>query len=56
MADRMLTELYRRVFEEKKTAELPGIEDRARQVAIEKNKLLADLIDYRTDMLRHGLD
>ena len=56
MADKMLSELYRRIFKEKEIAETPGIDDRARQVAIEKNKLLAELIDYRTDMLRHGLD
>lgn len=55
----MLTELYKRVFEEKAKAERYGLEegensDRLRQVAIEKNSLLSELISIRTEQLRGG--
>jgi hypothetical protein len=58
MQDAMLGELYKRVFEEKQKAEaLNGgdndeFADRRRQVAIEKNKLLSELIAIRTDQIR----
>ena len=57
MQDKMLTELYKRVFEEKSKVEfVPSGEtgDRQRQVAIAKNKLLSELIDIRTEQLRKG--
>ena len=57
MSDAMLTELYRRVFDTKKEAELlgrAGGDDRLRQVAIAKNALLSDLIDIRTEQIRSG--
>ncbi len=58
-SDAMLTELYKRVFEEKAKAERYGLEkgensDRLRQVAIEKNSLLSELISIRTEQLRGG--
>jgi len=55
MADAMLTELYKRVFETKLEAEMHGqgeADDRKRQVALAKNKLLSELIDIRTDQIR----
>ena len=58
MADEMLSELYKRVFETKAEAEAitsrdgDEIADRRRQVALAKNKLLAELIDIRTEQLR----
>ena len=55
MADAMLTELYKRVFETKRDAEITetgDTGDRRRQVALAKNKLLAELIDIRTDQIR----
>jgi len=60
MHDAMLGELYRRVFEEKQKAEAfndgenDELSDRRRQVAIEKNKLLSELISFRTDQIRNG--
>ena len=57
MSDRMLTELYRRVFETKAEAESlnkTGSDDRMRQVAIAKNKLLSELIDFRTEQIKEG--
>ena len=57
MADAMLTELYRRVFEAKREAEILGQDeaaDRKRQIAIAKNKLLSELIDIRTDQIERG--
>ena len=61
MADAMLTELYKRVFEEKKKCEAsqgngvdPDLFDRRRQVALEKNKLLSELIDIRTEQLKQS--
>jgi len=58
MKDPMLTELYKRVFEEKSKAErLSGTDgennDRLRQVAIAKNELLSELIDIRTKQIRN---
>ena len=58
MRDAMLTELYKKVFEEKAKAEhiSEGENgDRARQVAIAKNQLLSELIDLRTEQIRNGL-
>ena len=58
MADAMLTELYKRVFETKQEAEalsVEGSDDRLRGVALAKNKLLAELIDIRTDQLIRGV-
>ena len=57
MADAMLTELYRRVFETKREAEACGsgeINDRRRGSAIAKNKLLSELIDVRTQQIENG--
>lgn len=60
MSDAMLTELYKRAFETKRQAEhLNGSDgdemaDRRRQVAIEKNNLLSELIHIRTEQIRHG--
>ena len=55
MRDAMLDELYKRVFETKREAEVIGqceVSDRMRQVAIAKNALLSELIDIRTDQIR----
>ena len=55
MTDPMLTELYRRVFDEKREAEriVDGEpDDRRRGIAISKNKLLAELIDFQTELIR----
>jgi len=55
MADAMLTELYRRVFETKREAEFIGdgaADDLRRGVAIAKNKLLSELIDMRTEQIK----
>jgi len=60
MNDAMLTELYKRVFETKKEAELLSSRsddpnnDRLRQVAIEKNSLLSELIGIRTEQIMNG--
>ena len=57
MADKMLSELYKRCFETKKEAELLSTKDnsdRLRQVAIAKNQLLSELIDLRTEQLKRG--
>ena len=59
MKDKMLTELYKRVFETKQEAEMLSREngehaDRMRQVALAKNTLLSELIDIRTDQLRQA--
>jgi len=57
MADAMLTELYRRVFETKQQAELiveGETNDRIRGIAIAKNKLLSELIDVRTNQIENG--
>ena len=60
MQDPMLGELYRRVFEEKQKAEALNSggndenRDRLRQVAIEKNKMLSELIAVRTEQIRNG--
>ena len=59
MQDQMLTELYKRVFEEKARAERLGREDgenndRLRQVAIAKNALLSELISIRTEQIKTG--
>lgn len=60
MADAMLPELYRLVFITKSQAEAPTdgsnqeSSDRRRQVAIEKNKMLSELIDIRTEQIRQG--
>jgi len=55
MTDPMLTELYRRVFDEKREAEriVTGEpDDRRRGVAIAKNQLLSELIDFQTELIR----
>ena len=55
MADAMLTELYKRVFETKRQAEIFGdgeVHDRNRGIALAKNKLLSELIDIRTDQIK----
>ena len=55
MADAMLTELYKRVFETKAQAESLTNKDndentdRLRQVAIAKNNMLSELINIRTE-------
>jgi hypothetical protein len=60
MADAMLTELYKRVFETKAQAEALNNKnndehsDRLRQVAIAKNGLLSELINIRTEQLKRG--
>lgn len=60
MADAMLTELYKRVFETKIQAEAitsessSDLHDRLRQVALAKNKLLHELIDIRTAQIIRG--
>jgi len=54
--DAMLTELYKRVFETKREAEIVGNgenADRRRGIAIAKNRLLSELIDIRTDQIRN---
>ena len=65
MSDAMLSELYARVFREKSTVERLALcideerdefNDRQRQVSIEKNKLLSELIDIRTKQIRQGTD
>ena len=56
MADAMLTELYRRVFETKREAEViedGEVHDRKRGIAMAKNKLLSELIDIRTDQIKN---
>ena len=57
MKDKMLTELYMRVFKEK--AEVERLtrsdgenNDRLRQVTIAKNELLSELIGIRTQQIR----
>lgn len=58
MADAMLTELYKRVFETKQEAEalsVEGSDDHLRGVALAKNKLLSELIDIRTEQLIRGV-
>ena len=63
MSDAMLTELYKRAFETKAQAgAIPhagnGVDDdlfdRRRQVALEKNQLLSELINIRTEQIRNG--
>ncbi len=57
MQDLMLTELYKRIFEEKAKVEYITTgenKDRDRQVAIAKTQLLSELIDLRTEMIRKG--
>jgi hypothetical protein len=60
MGDEMLTELYRLAFQTKAEAERLSVnggtatDDRMRQVAIAQNKMLAQLIDFRTAMLWRG--
>ena len=60
MHDAMLGELYKRVFEEKQKAEALNkcsndeYADRHRQAAIEKNKMLSELISIRTEQIRNG--
>ncbi len=60
MSDEMLTELYKRVFQTKAEAERLNAsgndenKDRLRQVAIEKNRLLSELIDIRTNQIKRG--
>ena len=57
MSDPMLTELYKRVFQAKRQAEIFGqgeATDRKREVALAKNKLLSELIDIRTEQIRNG--
>ena len=60
-SDEMLTILYEKCFSEKRLAESLSSSqgennDRLRQVAIEKNKLLSELIDIRTRQIREGKD
>lgn len=59
MADAMLTELYRRVFETKIEAEACNqgsgeINTHKRLVALAKNALLTELIDIRINQLVGG--
>ena len=60
MSDAMLTELYKRAFETKQEAERINSNcndvnsDRLRQVAIEKNNLLSELIDIRTEQIKNN--
>ena len=62
--DPMLSVLYDKAFQLKREVEAlngpasgPGdIHDRLRQVAIEKGKLLNDLIGIRTDQIRNGAE
>jgi hypothetical protein len=56
MGDAMLSELYERAFQTKKDAEVAtGVnDDRQRQVALVKNKLLAELINIRIEQIRRG--
>jgi hypothetical protein len=59
MADKMLTELYKRAFQVKAEAEYCNGEsgdgnDRRRQVALAKSDLLGELIDIRTNQLIQG--
>ena len=60
MKDAMLTELYKRVFETKNKAEAlrrkseDENSDRLRQVEFEKNNLLSELIDIRTEQIKRG--
>ena len=60
MTDAMLTELYKRVFETKAEVERLNTRnddensDRLRQVAIEKNNLLSELISIRTEQIKKG--
>lgn len=60
MADAMLTELYKRVFETKRAVESlthkeekDENDDRRRQVEIAKNQLLSELIDIRTEQIKN---
>jgi hypothetical protein len=57
--DKMLTELYRRVFQtvsdvERLNSESGETNDRLRQVAIAKNAMLNELIGIRTQQIRDG--
>ena len=57
MADAMLTELYRRVFDTKREAESIGEgkdHDYRRGISIAKNKMLSELIDVRTNQITNG--
>ena len=59
MEDRMLSELYKLVFEEKHKVEFLNsksgeINDRLLQVSLAKKQLLLKLISFRTDQLRNG--
>ncbi len=61
MQDRMLAELYRRVFEEKRVAEAMNCEsgeaaNNRLMIALAKNKLLSELIDIRTEQIRGGIE
>jgi len=58
MSDPMLNVLYDRAFQAKQQAEICSegeFHDRERQVNIALNKLLAELIDIRTEQIRKGL-
>jgi hypothetical protein len=57
MSDKMLDILYKKVFEKKAKAEALScvqgeVADRQRGIAIEKNQLLCELIDIRTEQLK----
>ena len=55
MTDPMLTELYRRAFNEKREATMLVAgepDDRRRRVARAKNQLLSELIDFQTELIR----
>lgn len=60
MSDKMLTELYKRVFETNRLVETlthgkkDENSDRQRGIAIAKNELLCELINIRTDQIRSG--
>ena len=61
-SDEMLSVLYEKVYQTKQQVEALGRstnnenDDRRRQVAIEKNALLVELIGIRTDQIRRGSD
>lgn len=56
MSDLMLSELYKRAYQQKTILEAMDRSDepndRQRQVALALSRLLSELIDYRTDLIR----
>jgi hypothetical protein len=57
MKDEMLTVLYEKLFQEKRSIEntnkLDETTDRTRQVALAKHALLSELVDIRTEQIKN---